>query len=829
LKGDFSSVPVHGGRPAEQSPSRVNAWAAAPVVQCCTDTGNPGCTCGTGADLLRPGRHAHPSSSGAFGVGSVGTPLRPAMPNLRASQPGDPMERKAEGIARSIVAGPATRTRPTSSANGWPTTAQIAQGASPLRGLPPRARPAGLGSGRPLPITDRAPFEAHFGRDLSAVRVHTDQSAADLAGRLGARAFTVGTDIAFSAGQFRPAGPDGRLLLAHELTHVLQQTVGLEQLPAIPAMVQRACLSTLCPPASVEVSALNLVWRQAEICIQEIYEATHPASRRGISLGFNLEWTHLRGSTAAEKEALHCLRGNFTAKSGMFAGEPDIWDFKNTTMYEITTLSGAPFRVGKLAAEIALANQLTAPAECGGIFFSPGTWIPPGPCYAIGGDLYISVNNDNGVLVYQVMRDITKELALAALLATMAAAAKSGLFAGGKKLAGRAVPAYAVASLVAGVVLLASGKARAQFGPGTEEPIAQLFKAMADSGTPVPPEVQEMIESDPGLKAKIEKAITKGGDPSAAQQELNNEIMAILAANKDQFSAADLEVLLATTGTAQGRLPQGKQTVETIRKMLDEKRTGAGGGKGKGGGKAADPKAPEAAPKEPAAKTQPTEPPTGAEPRAQLAAASAPVRKLWDAIVGTGPGPAVTDENTRRFLAEVPSDLTDEQVNKLITLLGPVGNATFDEVLAQLKQAVSNLRKPADAPDKKGDASTESAAMEAGTGEPSGADNPQLIKELAAVAAKIGPKSYRRGQLQLSWTDEKDDVIEGTLRGRSRDGRPVAASVKLRIHKRTEGGKNLHVSYLASSPLVDDKGQIVETASERMKKHDVFTIITQPK
>ena len=142
-------------------------------------------------------------------------------------------------------------------------------------------------------------------------------------------------------------------------------------------------------------------------------------------------------------------------------------------MYEITTESGRAFRVGKLAAELALANYLTAPAECGGLLFTPGDWVPPGSCYWIGGDLFISVRNDQGVLVYRVYKDISKELALAAALAALAAAIKKfggagGLRVLGAKVGGRAVPAYAVASLAAGIILLASGKAEAKLGPGGE-------------------------------------------------------------------------------------------------------------------------------------------------------------------------------------------------------------------------------------------------------------------------------------------------------------------------------------------------------------------------
>ena len=79
------------------------------------------------------------------------------------------------------------------------------------------------GGGQPLPGSARAFFEPRFKHDFSRVRVHTDAKAADTARAVNARAFTVGQDIVYGAGQYAPGTATGRRLLAHELTHVLQQ------------------------------------------------------------------------------------------------------------------------------------------------------------------------------------------------------------------------------------------------------------------------------------------------------------------------------------------------------------------------------------------------------------------------------------------------------------------------------------------------------------------------------------------------------------------------------------------------------------------------------
>ncbi|UCF91849.1 MAG: DUF4157 domain-containing protein [Desulfobacterales bacterium] len=79
------------------------------------------------------------------------------------------------------------------------------------------------GSGQPLPSSERTFFEPRFGHDFSEVRIHADTRAANAAQALHSRAFTVGRDIVFGARQYQPEKTSGRQLLAHELTHVMQQ------------------------------------------------------------------------------------------------------------------------------------------------------------------------------------------------------------------------------------------------------------------------------------------------------------------------------------------------------------------------------------------------------------------------------------------------------------------------------------------------------------------------------------------------------------------------------------------------------------------------------
>lgn len=81
-----------------------------------------------------------------------------------------------------------------------------------------------IAGGRALSLDERRSAEAQLGRDFSGVRVHTDPQSAEAAEALGARAFAYGRDVVFGAGQFAPHTAGGRELIAHELTHIAQQS-----------------------------------------------------------------------------------------------------------------------------------------------------------------------------------------------------------------------------------------------------------------------------------------------------------------------------------------------------------------------------------------------------------------------------------------------------------------------------------------------------------------------------------------------------------------------------------------------------------------------------
>src|SRR5262245_25683758 len=89
--------------------------------------------------------------------------------------------------------------------------------------VPPIVHNVLASSGQPLDPETRASMESRFGHDFSRVRVHTGGQAAESAQAVNALAYTVGRNVVFGAGQYAPATDEGQRLLAHELTHVVQQ------------------------------------------------------------------------------------------------------------------------------------------------------------------------------------------------------------------------------------------------------------------------------------------------------------------------------------------------------------------------------------------------------------------------------------------------------------------------------------------------------------------------------------------------------------------------------------------------------------------------------
>lgn len=134
-------------------------------------------------------------------------------------------DRVATFIARSARGPPVARAPTQQSASSGPS--QSASGATTSTQSGPPSFETSLasskGSGSPLPSGTRESMEGRFGADFSGVRIHTGNEAQTLSGQIQAQAFTHGNDIYFNSGRFSPESSTGSHLLAHELTHTIQQ------------------------------------------------------------------------------------------------------------------------------------------------------------------------------------------------------------------------------------------------------------------------------------------------------------------------------------------------------------------------------------------------------------------------------------------------------------------------------------------------------------------------------------------------------------------------------------------------------------------------------
>ncbi|MFA5083026.1 MAG: DUF4157 domain-containing protein, partial [Hydrogenophilaceae bacterium] len=163
----------------------------------------------------------------------------PVQAKLKVGAPDDVQEREADVAAERALAMPEgvlQRKCATCQQEEDEEERKKATGGETLRrkeatGAAGGAAPAGVGQvlgqpGRPLEPSVRRDMEQRFGHDFSQVRLHRGSAAERSAEAVNARAYTVGQDIVFGAGEYAPTSGEGRKLLAHELAHTVQQAGG---------------------------------------------------------------------------------------------------------------------------------------------------------------------------------------------------------------------------------------------------------------------------------------------------------------------------------------------------------------------------------------------------------------------------------------------------------------------------------------------------------------------------------------------------------------------------------------------------------------------------
>jgi uncharacterized protein DUF4157 len=168
--------------------------------------------------------------------------LRTASPiqtKLAINKPGDEYEKEADRVAEQVMRMPERQIQRACPCDGGCPKCQkqpASQGYVGLQTKPIQASGVGLtavpppvsevlrSTGQSLDVATSSFMEPRFGHDFSSVRIHSDSRAAQAARSVNALAYTLGTNVVFGAGQYQPETNIGRRLLAHELTHVIQQS-----------------------------------------------------------------------------------------------------------------------------------------------------------------------------------------------------------------------------------------------------------------------------------------------------------------------------------------------------------------------------------------------------------------------------------------------------------------------------------------------------------------------------------------------------------------------------------------------------------------------------
>lgn len=135
---------------------------------------------------------------------------------LEMTSPQDAEELEADAVANEIVSGGKIRRKISQGGSGSSGISVSSQMESQLSRL--------QGGGQQMPTGLLKMMENGFGRDLSQVRLHTDSNAASMSSSIQAKAFTLGNDIYFNQGQYSPETTEGQKLVAHEVTHVVQES-----------------------------------------------------------------------------------------------------------------------------------------------------------------------------------------------------------------------------------------------------------------------------------------------------------------------------------------------------------------------------------------------------------------------------------------------------------------------------------------------------------------------------------------------------------------------------------------------------------------------------
>ncbi|HMC29775.1 MAG TPA: DUF4157 domain-containing protein, partial [Candidatus Angelobacter sp.] len=216
--------------------------------------------------MLRPQAGTGPAISehGVFPGSSAPLPAPAILQRkLTINEPGDSYEHEADRVSEHVMRMPAPGAGGTTAVSGSVPGVQLKAATPASTGTaeaPQIVHDVLRSPGQPLDKSTRAFMEPRFGHDFSGVRVHADAKAAESAKAVQAKAYTVGKDVVFGAGEYAPGSHAGQKLLGHELTHVVQQGDASTNGSNVPRLYRQPKSSFLTLPFEVR---FYTAWGQA--------------------------------------------------------------------------------------------------------------------------------------------------------------------------------------------------------------------------------------------------------------------------------------------------------------------------------------------------------------------------------------------------------------------------------------------------------------------------------------------------------------------------------------------------------------------------------------
>ena len=195
------------------------------------------------------------------------------------------------------------------------------------------------GGGQPLPEAERLFFESRMGHDFRHVRIHDGEAAAEAAQSVNARSFTLGRDVVFNQGEYSPGTSSGKRLLAHELTHVVQQlgtapqraTVNSSRIAPSSPGIQRKVDAAKCGKTGLEQSQCDMIDSDYEIALRYVPKAINklgktpykPEVVRALKLYFNINGYEHRQTLINNLRRVHKILQHYKSHVSYTRGHPN--------------------------------------------------------------------------------------------------------------------------------------------------------------------------------------------------------------------------------------------------------------------------------------------------------------------------------------------------------------------------------------------------------------------------------------------------------------------------------------------------------------------------